>query len=320
MALTARDSVMQDTALNLLKGTKGTHPTLRLDAFMKGTDPLFTHSEEKTHGDAFVRRMNTYGRQRPSIAFTTQSRAHKQFLGKESAVDMSTLPPTWNDPRADPREGSLEYPEAPEVDTTFLEAYQNHNLMLPSERFREHLYMKEGERQWRADREAMFLHNKRKRLVERHHKQGIVGIDGPGHEGTTLYAGHRNIHEHQKATSARHTEGRREHLWYQSNAADAASFRNYGEPLENDIRSSDIPLQRKRIDPDQHPFRFLDTHNRIFPDEVALWDKDRARCQRSHHVRHKAFDIISGVKNSLDYLNSPGGLMSGDYAPTQGLM
>lgn len=297
-------SAMQGTALNLLKGSKGTHPTLRLDAFMKSSDPLYSHSEEKTHGDAFLRKMATYGRQRPSIAFTTESRAHRPFLGKESALDMSNLPPTWNDPRGDPREGTLEYPEAPEVNMDFLQAYENHNLMLPSERFREHLYMKDGERKWRSDRDAIWLHNKRKRMVERHHKQGVVGIDSPLHKGTQLYAGHRENFENQKAATARHYDGRREHLEYQKSAADASAFRNYGEPVVVEIRSSDIPLQRKAIDPDAHPYRFLDTHNRIFPDEVAMWDKQRAIHLRSHECRHKGFDIISGVQNSIGYLDS----------------
>lgn len=298
-------SAMQGTALNLIKGTKGTHPTLRLDAFMKSSDPLYSHSEEKTHGEAFVRKMATYGKQRPTETFTRESRAQRPFLGKECAVDMSNLPPTWNDPRYDPREGTLEYSKPPEVDTSHLAAYENHNLMLPSERYREHLYMKDGERKWRADRDANWQYNKRKRMVERHHKQGVAGIDGPMHEGTKLYAGHREHYESQKAATARHYVGRRDHLEYQTCAADASACRNYGEPVSCDIRSSDIPLQRKAIDADNHPFRFLDTHNRIFPDEVAMWDKPRAAALRSHDCRHKGFDIISGVTNSIGYLNSP---------------
>jgi hypothetical protein len=305
MAMTARE--MQGTALNLLKGSKGTHATLRLDGFMKGTDPLYAHSEDKAHGDAYVRRMAIHGHQRPSPAFTAEGRAHRMFMGKESALDMSNLPPTWNDPKSDPREGTLEYPEPPQVDTTFMAAYENHNLMLPSERFREHLSMKDGERKWREDRAAIWTHNKRKRMVERHHKQGVVGVDSPLHEGTKLYAGHRDRFEGQVSRSARHASERRDHLEFQMSASDAASFRNFGEPSNAHIRSSDIPLQRKHVDPDHHPFRFLDTHNRIFPDEVALWDKDRARTQRSHDVRHKDFDIITGLKNDIGFLNGPGG-------------
>jgi len=307
-AMTA--SEMQGTALNLLKGTKGSHPTLRLDAFMKGNDPLYAHSEEKTHGNAFIRRMAAYGRTRPSATFTAESRAHREFYGKDSAVDMSNLPPTWNDPRSDPREGSLTYPEPPEVDTSFLAAYENHNLMLPSERFREHLYMKDGERQWRANRAENWVHNKRKRMVERHHRSGVEGIDSPLHEGTKLYAGHRENYQHQIATSTKHADGRKEHILYQTSAADASASRNFGEPLYPDIRSSDIPIQRKKIDPDVHPFRFLETHNRIFPEEVAMWDKDRARVLRSHDVRHKGFDILSGVENSIQHLHA-----GGDHAP-----
>jgi hypothetical protein len=74
--------------------------------------------------------------------------------------------------------------------------------------------------------------------------------------------------------------------------------------MNDEKRSTDIPMQRKAVDPDVHPFRFLDTHNRIFPDEVAMWDRERAATLRSHDVRHKGFDIISGVQNSIGYLTS----------------
>eukprot|EP00746_Dinoflagellata_sp_MGD_P002838 gnl/MRDRNA2_/MRDRNA2_105543_c0_seq1.p1 gnl/MRDRNA2_/MRDRNA2_105543_c0~~gnl/MRDRNA2_/MRDRNA2_105543_c0_seq1.p1 ORF type:complete len:304 (+),score=60.43 gnl/MRDRNA2_/MRDRNA2_105543_c0_seq1:133-1044(+) len=300
MAASSMTGSLGGTALNLLKGTKGTHPTLRLDAFMKSSDPTYHHSEEKAHGEAFIRKMATYGRTRPSLAFTNESRAHRPFVA-ECSVGMSNLPPTWNDPRSDPREGTLEYPEAPEVDTTFMKSYENHNLMLPSERHNEHLYMKEAERQWRADRDAIWLHNKRKRMIERHHRQGVVGIDSPMHEGTKLWSGQRQVFEHQTAKTARHAEDRTHHLAYQTAAADAVACRDYGEPIEAYQRSSDIPLQRKGVHPDAHPFRFLDTHNRIFPEEVAMWDAERAKAKRSHDVRHKGFDIISGLDNSIDY-------------------
>jgi hypothetical protein len=295
---------MAGTALNIMKATNGKHPTMRLDAFMKGTDSLYSHSEEKVTGNHFVRSMATYGRTRPSPTFTSQSRAQKPFLGKLSALDMSDLPPTWNDPRSDPREGTLEYSEPPQVDTSFMAAYENHGLMTVSERAREQAMMVAGEQQWRSDRAAIWDYNKRKHRVEHKHRSGVVGVDSALHEGTKLYANHRERNEAKRSLSARHAAGRRDHLGYQMSASDAASSRNYGEPMNDEKRSTDIPMQRKAVDPDVHPFRFLDTHNRIFPDEVAMWDRERAATLRSHDVRHKGFDIISGVQNSIGYLTS----------------
>lgn len=267
---------------------------MRLDDFMRGTETMYQNSPG-VQGNVFVRKMATYGRGRPSHMLTAESRQAREFLGKDASFTMTNNHATFNDPRDDPRELSLEYPPPKDVDTSFLELYKNHNLMLPSERFREFMVMKDGERQWRKDREAIFFHKKRHQMIERHHKQGVVGIDGPGHEGTKLYANIREVHEHRRAKSEAHAADRKAHLGYQTASSDTVALQNYGEPPPGEMkRSADIPVQRKQIDPDIHPFRFLNTHDRINPDAVPFWDPDRAQTIRSHDVRHKRFNIITG--------------------------
>lgn len=278
-----------------LGGTRpGAHPMVRLDGFMKNTDTMYQGSPG-TQGSTFVRKMATYGRSRPSNFFIGESRATRPFLGKEAANDMSNLPAIFNDARADPRELSLEYPEPPEVDTSFIELYENHGLMLPSERFNEHLAMKDGERQLRADRAAIFASKKRHQMIERHHQHGVVGVDGPNHEGTKLYAGLRADNEVRRARSETHAAGRKAHLSYQVESSDAASMRNWGSPPPaNMARGADIPVQRKFIDPHIHPYKFLDTHDRINSTDIPFWDPGRSQAIRSHESRHTKFNIITG--------------------------
>jgi len=289
---------MAKTAASLALGGSrpGCHATMSLDSFMKGTDAMY-QSSPGVKGQSFVRKMATYGRSRPSNVFTAESRQGRPFLGKEATYDMSNEQATFNDPRADPRELSLEYPAPPNVDMSFLAFYENHGLMVPSERFREFIHTKKGEEQWRADREAIFLDKKRHFMIERHHKQGVVGIDGPGHEGTKLFAGIRSVNERRRAKSLVHSTGRQDHLGYQMQSSDTVALRNYGEPPPPDMaRSADIPVQRKNIDPDVHPFRFLDTHDRINPTDVPYWDIARSQTLRSHEVRNKKYNIISGTE------------------------
>lgn len=276
------------------------HPTLRLDSYMRGTDPSY-QTVDGAVGKAFIRKMGTYGRSRPSVVFTNESRATRAFLGKEACYDMSNLPATFNEARGDPREGTLEYPQPRDPDTSFVEMYKNHTLMLPSERFREHLAMKDGERQWRADREAAFFHNKRLNMVERHHKQGVVGVDSPMHPGSTLYASHGQTFQTQAERKDTHTIGRHGKLSEATQSSDATACRNWAEPIPDMKRSSDIPAQRKCIDPDTHPFRFLDTHDRMNPTDVPFWDDERASVLRGHDVRHKRHNIITGEEAPLKF-------------------
>jgi len=217
------------------------------------------------------------------------------------AVDMSNLPHHRHDPRGDPREGTFEIPAPPpEVDDSFIKMYENHALMLPSERYAEHLKMKSGEQKWREERDAIFRYRKRMNVLERKHAEGILGVDGPTHPDTILY---RDRHEHYKAQAermAKHAEGRFGHLHEQTYAHDAVAQRNFGTDPGMD-RSKDICIQRKNVDPSMHPFRFLDTHERLFPKFTPSWDPERAAALRSHDVRDKQHDIVSGNDNGLSY-------------------
>ena len=54
--------------------------------------------------------------------------------------------------------------------------YQNHSLMLPSERYKEHLKMKAGEQKWREERDAVFRYRKRMTVLERKHPEADVSV------------------------------------------------------------------------------------------------------------------------------------------------
>merc|ERR1719284_1108056 len=117
------------------------------------------------------------------------------------------------DPRGEDKEGTLSYPPPPkEIDDSFIKLYENHSLMLPSERYKEHLHMKKAERQWREDRDKVFRYRKRWNVLERKHPEGVLGVDGPMYADTKLYS---ERHEHlcaQADKRAVHAEGRFEHL------------------------------------------------------------------------------------------------------------
>ena len=78
--------------------------------------------------------------------------------------------------------------------------YENHSLMLPSERYKEHLKMKAGERKWREERDAIFRYRKRMTVLERKHQEGILGIDGPTHPNSILY---KDRYEHHAAQAGK---------------------------------------------------------------------------------------------------------------------
>lgn len=283
-----------------LGASRGAHPTMRLDSFLKSTDPGYQHAEAPTQGDRFIRKMATYGQIRPSVSFVSEARAIRPV--KEcGAMDMSTLPHPLMDPKGDPREGTFEIPPPPaEVDDSFIKMYQNHSLMLPSERYKEHLLMKAGEQKWREERDAVFRYRKRMTVLERKHPEGILGIDGPTHPDTLLY---KDRYQHLAAQAERKAniaENRFGNLHAQNYSDDAVAMRSYGtDPgLE---RSKDICIQRKCIDPEQHPFRFLDTHARLFPKYSPTWDPERAAALRSHDVRDRQHNIINGARNELTY-------------------
>jgi len=282
-----------------LNQSRGAHPTLRLNSFLKSTDAGYQYAEAPQQGDRFIRKMATYGHVRPSVSFTSEPRVTRP-MKEHCAVDMSNLPNTFMDPRGEDKEGTLSYPQPPkEIDDSFIKLYENHSLMLPSERYKEHLHMKKAERQWREDRANLFLYRKRMQVLERHYPGGVTGLDGPLHPNTQLYAERRQHLVNQEERSATHGTGRNGHLHLQRKADDATAARKYGSD-PNLLRSQDICMQRKCVDPQQHPVRFIDTHERLFPSYSPEWDPNRAAAIRSHDTRGKTHNIISGTDNNLE--------------------
>lgn len=49
--------------------------------------------------------------------------------------------------------------------------------MLPSERYKEHLKMKAGEKKWREERDAVFRYRKRMNVLERKHQEALISDD-----------------------------------------------------------------------------------------------------------------------------------------------
>lgn len=288
-----------------LKHSKGAHPTTRLDAFLRSTDSGYQHGETQTTGDRFVRKMATYGQVRPSVSFTSESRAQRLFK-EGSAIDASNLPPVWADPRGEPKELTFEYPLPPaEINEDHLAMIRNQSLMLPSERYREHVAMKEGAEKWKKDREDAFLYRKRMLKIEREYSQGITGVDGPLYPGTKLYEQQRAFLEAQADSRGAKSEARFHLLAQQKRADEATTMQNWGAPATHLARSHDIGVQRKCIRRDKHPYRFLDTHERLFPTYVPLWDPERAATLRSHDVRDKKHCHISGAENHMEHRVAP---------------
>merc|ERR1711971_1342992 len=77
--------------------------------------------------------------------------------------------------------------------------------------------------------------------------------------------------------------------------------RNYGEAPDQLRRSQDVCIQRKCVENEAHPFRFLNTHDRLFPTDVPMWNPVRAATLRSHDVREKEHCHITGIDNTLTY-------------------
>lgn len=292
---------MPPTAATMaLSGTRGAHPTMRLDSFLRSTDVGYQHAEAATQGDHFIRKMATYGQVRPSASFTSGARVTRPV--KEcGAMAMSNLPATWNDPRGDPREGTLEIP-APVIrqDDELMRLYQNHALMMPSERYREHIRMKKLIVEQKDEKEVSAMYKKRMRKLETSYPTGVTGIDGPLFPGTKLYEQRQSQLVAQENAKADKADRRFDTLAQWSRADDAISFKHYASD-PGLARSRDICVQRKRVDPVAHPFRFIDTHQRLFPTFEPAWDPERARAIRSHDVRDGTRNILSGVENALSY-------------------
>jgi hypothetical protein len=287
-----------------LKKTQGAHPTVRLDGFLRVTDQGYQHGEAQMPGNSFVRKMATYGQVRPSVSFTNEARAQRT-IKDGMHIDTSSLPAPWADPRGEPKELTFSYPEPPkEINEEYMKMVRNQSLMLPSERMREHCLMREGEKKWRQDRKDAFMYKKRMQKIEREYAQGIIGVDGPLFPGTKLYEQPRAFLEAQSEAKGAKAEGRFHHLAQQSRADDATAQRNFGMP--HDLpRSHDIGIQRKSVEQAKHPYRFLDTHERLFPTYVPVWDPERAGVLRSHDVRGKKHNHINNADNHMEHRVAP---------------
>merc|ERR1712096_60405 len=238
------------------------------------------------------------GGARPSPCFISESRQQHK-AGK--AFDMSNLPPNWYDTwKGDKREGCHKYPSYGSISTGHLEIFKNHKLMLPSERLKEHQQLKEGILKWQKGRNELFEYNKQRRVLERKHKSGILGIDCPLRPGTELYKEPYEAYRKKAASTSGNL--RREYLTEKRQSCDALA-KGYAEDLPDPStlpRSIEIPLQRKDVDPVRHPYRFFDTTARLWPNACPAWDPMRAKALRTHQLREKHYDIITQCDNYLE--------------------
>lgn len=275
----------------------GSHPTMRLDSFVRATDTGFQHGEAPAVGDRFVRRMASYGSVRPSACFTSESRATR--LDRHNLTfEASNLPALWNDPKGDPREGTLEYQLPPKEDSSFLKMLKNDSLMLPSERYKEHMELKAGMDQFLQDRAEQSIYHKRMKVLEKHHPNGVIGVDGPMFPETRLYAQRRAQLVAGCDARERHGRNRHGHITDHRASDETLNCEKYGEEHGME-RSRDLCIQRKRVDPEMHPQRYLNTHSRLFPEaRAATWDPARAANIRAHDVRDRRHNIVSGADTS----------------------
>jgi hypothetical protein len=277
---------------------RNVHPTIRFDSFLRTHDGTFKTNKREVEDDgSYVRTFPLYGSMRPSPAFTGVSRV-QPFKGPASAYDMSNLPPTWNDMRGDKREGSYSYNVVSDCDPEFFKILGNHSLMLPSERREEALRFKGGRELFDKARKEYSEYTKKRRILTRHHKSGVVGVDGPMKSDSEMFAyDAARVGMHRQQKDGFDAE-RREYLGQKTRSSDAVAHRGYDEEPSMDSHAC-VPLQRKRVDPEVHPFRFLNTHERVFPKAVPTFDPVRARVLHHHEVRHKNHDILHHGSNTI---------------------
>merc|ERR1719321_2395438 len=99
---------------------------------------------------------------------------------------------------------------------------------------------------------------------------------------TRIYAERRQLLQDEARRMAHHAEGRFEQLASHAAADDAVTLRRYGSAPDL-ARSRDLGIQRMGVEGCK--FRFMDTHERLFPKHTAVWDPKRAGMLRSHDVR-----------------------------------
>jgi len=285
---------MKGVVKNVRLDDRTVHPAIRFDTFLNRNEATF-QTTKKDVKDSYVRTFPLYGSMRPSPAFTTIARVNK-FEGV--AVDMSNLPPTWNDMRGDTREGSYSYNVTSPADPEFFKILGNQSLMLPSERREEAKRFKDGWDDFQKSRTEHAEYTKRRRTLTRHHKSGIVGIDGPMKADSELYEADAARVKMQAEVKEAHDLGRKHHLGRQFRSSDAVALRGWSEPPSMDAHAT-VPLQRKNIDPEKHPFRFLNTHERLFPAFVPTFDPERAKILHHHQVRERKHDILHQGSNRV---------------------
>ncbi|KAF4657595.1 glycerol ethanol, ferric requiring protein [Perkinsus chesapeaki] len=143
---------------------------------------------------------------------------------------------------------------------------------------------------------------RRLRVTTRHHPRGITGFDGPGYDDTVMYSETRGHMQQIAAKKRAHDEMRLQALVSQRKSAPVIGKPAHEytplQPLEppsgwNGMRSWDIPIQTKRVDPMEHPQRFYDTKSRIWPKFVPTWDIERARALRKADTRSRSTDVFN---------------------------
>jgi hypothetical protein len=168
----------------------------------------------------------TVGSHRPSPMFHSEGRERK-FKGV--SMDMCNKPAPWFDGwKGSKREGCHKLPTYGGIDTGHLQLFENHRLMLPSERLAEHKALKAGIQNWQKGRNELFEFKKQKRILERKHPNGMLGIDGPLRPDTELYAERCAMFKAQDDAS--HADIRREFLGDMTQSSDCF-VKKYGEDL-----------------------------------------------------------------------------------------
>ncbi|CAD7946527.1 unnamed protein product [Amoebophrya sp. A120] len=281
------------------------HEALRLDGMLKTHDPYYKNQNTRD-SDKFSRTLplaNCHGSSRPSPSFTCEGRDRK-FPG--IAMDMSNKPPLWYDGyKGDKKEGCHKLPGFHPINQDHLEIFKNFSIQLPSERLRENQRLKEGIAYANKAKAELSAFKRQSKLIQRHYKNGLTGIDGPTRPETELYKERYDMYQAQ--ADASHADQRREFLKEKRQANEAITHPQH-ENVKNglnrfpmvDPRSHDIPIQRKDVDPVRHPYRYFDTHYRLFDSSDAGREMARARAIRTHEMREKNYDILNFSDNKLD--------------------
>jgi len=213
---------------------------------------------------------------------------------------MSLEPPIWFDTcKGDKREGCITHPPPARIDVSHLRRFHQSGLMLPSERFDDHRALKEGINNWSAVRTEVFEDNKRKRILARKHKGGVIGIDYPLREGTDLYKKDYERFKEERDKLNTHSTARLEFLTNRKKAQDSI-IAPYAScpPAPRGDTDYGFYLQRKTIVDDPHGLIALSKGAKPVK-EKKQWTVDRAMQFRKQDVRERKYNIITGDSNEL---------------------